>query len=81
MSVDFSPAAQSDLQGLDAQYQERVIEAIERFATTGHGDVQKLRGRKGEYRLRVGDWRVIFTRPQPSLVRVLRGRPRASAYR
>jgi mRNA interferase RelE/StbE len=81
MSVDFSPAAQSDFERLDPQNQERVLEATERFAITGHGDIKKLHGREGHYRLRVGDWRVIFTRPHGSLMRVLRVRPRASAYR
>jgi mRNA-degrading endonuclease RelE of RelBE toxin-antitoxin system len=31
------------------------------YANTGLGDVRKLAGRSGEYRLRVGDWRVIFS--------------------
>jgi mRNA interferase RelE/StbE len=38
---------------------ERLVEAVERYAATGVGDVLKLQGRAG-YRLRVGGWRVLF---------------------
>jgi mRNA-degrading endonuclease RelE of RelBE toxin-antitoxin system len=34
---------------------------VRNYTTTGVGDVRKLAGRSGEYRLRVGDWRVVFT--------------------
>jgi mRNA interferase RelE/StbE len=34
--------------------------AIERYAEDDLGDVRKLSGSVDEYRLRVGDWRVVF---------------------
>jgi mRNA interferase RelE/StbE len=37
------------------------------FATTGHGDVKRLKGR-GDMRLRVGDWRVILYEDQGTIV-------------
>jgi mRNA interferase RelE/StbE len=37
------------------------------FATTGHGDVKRLKGRDG-VRLRVGDWRVIFYEDRGAIV-------------
>ena len=39
----------------------RIGWAIDRFTTSGLGDVKKLTGQRGEFRLRVGDWRVRFT--------------------
>jgi mRNA interferase RelE/StbE len=33
---------------------------VRTYASTGVGDVRKLAGRSGEYRLRVGDWRLVF---------------------
>ena len=39
----------------------RVGRAIDRFMRTGQGDVKKLSGSRGQYRLRAGDWRVRFT--------------------
>ncbi len=38
----------------------RIGQAVTRLAETGQGDVTKLAGSGGEYRLRVGDWRVRF---------------------
>jgi mRNA interferase RelE/StbE len=42
-------------------------------------DVKKLRGREDEYRLRVGDWRVVFSQ-DGIILDVLKVRPRGSAY-
>jgi mRNA interferase RelE/StbE len=42
-------------------------------------NVKKLQGREDEYRLRVGDWRVIFTR-DGVILNVMKVRPRGSAY-
>ena len=44
---------------------DRVTAALERLASTGHGDVKKLQGRPNEFRLRVGKWRVFFDRDTP----------------
>jgi mRNA interferase RelE/StbE len=55
---------------------DRIKAAAERLAATGHGDVVKLAGQDNLYRLRVGDWRVIFSYENGGLVilalRVLR---------
>jgi mRNA interferase RelE/StbE len=42
-------------------------------------NVKKLQGREDEYRLRVGDWRVIFTQ-DGVILNVLKVRRRGSAY-
>ncbi len=42
-------------------------------------NVKKLQGREDEYRLRVGDWRVIFTQ-DGVILDVLKVRPRGNAY-
>ena len=39
----------------------RIRDAIARYSDTELGDVQKLSAREGIYRLRVGDWRILFT--------------------
>lgn len=38
----------------------RIREGIYRHLDIGIGDVKKLEGSNEEWRLRVGDWRVIF---------------------
>jgi mRNA interferase RelE/StbE len=42
-------------------------------------NLRKLQGREDQYRLRVGDWRVIF-RQDGVILDVLKVRPRGSAY-
>lgn len=39
----------------------RIVSTVRRYAVGDGGDVKKLQGRPGEWRLRVGDRRVIFT--------------------
>jgi hypothetical protein len=40
--------------------QRRVVAALERYAESGHGDLDRMEGVENEGRLRVGDWRVRF---------------------
>jgi mRNA interferase RelE/StbE len=59
-SVEFERRADKDLERLDPPIRERVFTALERLANdpqSGAG-LRKLAGRP-EWRLRVGDWRVI----------------------
>ena len=44
---------------LSPDVRRRIDRRLTEFATTGHGDVKRLRGREGS-RLRVGDWRLIY---------------------
>jgi len=78
--VTFRPAAIRDFQRLDRVVQLRIDAALTRYATTGHGDVKALRDRSGEFRLRVGKWRIFFTLDPPDLVRVLGIDNRGEAY-
>ena len=60
----------------------RIVEALERLATTGQGDVQRLRGTTDEWRLRVGDWRVRFRYDTAAdTIEVLHILPRGESYR
>ena len=61
MEVEWAPAATRDLRKLDHFTVRRVRRAVTTFAETGYGDLSKLRGRESEWRLRVGDWRVLLT--------------------
>ncbi|PWU12116.1 MAG: plasmid stabilization protein [Terriglobia bacterium] len=78
--VVFRPAAIRDFQRLDKIVQLRIDAGLTRYATTGHGDVKALKGRAGEFRLRIGKWRVFFILEPPDLVRVLGIDNRGEAY-
>ncbi|MBA4179851.1 MAG: hypothetical protein C0506_04610 [Anaerolinea sp.] len=63
MEVVWQNAALEDLLTLsraNSRQATRVFDAVVRYARTGGGDVKALKGRTGEYRIRVGDWRVLF---------------------
>lgn len=78
----WSRPAQRDLRRLSQETAQRVIDAVERLAATGYGDVRPLQGQDREWRLRVGDWRVTFTYPErDGPLEVLRVLPRGRAYR
>ncbi len=83
-NVEWAAAAEHDLRRLDQQTRERVLQAVHRFLTSGHGDVRQLQGRDREWRLRVGGWRVLFTRRtgrEDTTIVMLRVLPRGRAYK
>ena len=80
--LEWTLAAERDLRRLDPSVRERIRQAVYRFADTGQGDVQRLRGTPNEWQLRVGDWRVRFTEDLTGqTIIILRVRPRGEAYR
>jgi mRNA interferase RelE/StbE len=81
-TVVLTGSARRDLRRLDRPVAVRIVEALERLATTGQGDVQRLRGTTDEWRLRVGDWRVRFRYDTAAdTIEVLHIHPRGGAYR
>lgn len=82
--VEFARPAQRDLRRLDPQIRRRVLAAIQGLiAQPPQGDIQRLTGiTPPEWRLRVGEHRVRFTRhPGQRLVLIKRVLPRGRAYR
>ena len=75
--------AEREIKKLDPQNRKRIIDALDRFAKSyPQGDVKKLQGMDDEYRLRVGDWRVLFRRDvNGKVIVVFRVSPRWDAYK
>jgi mRNA interferase RelE/StbE len=70
-----------DVAHLDRRTRERIVVALERLAASRQGNVRRLQGSKNEiFRLRVGDWRVLFSQEQEVAILVRRVLPRGSAY-
>ena len=60
----------------------RIRDAATRYATLDVGDVVKLAGSGNTYRLRVGDWRILFGLEEGGrLMVILRVLNRRDAYR
>jgi len=81
-TVLLSSPAQRDYEALPPRVRKRVRDGLLKFADTGRGDLKKLKGVGGRpdlYRLRVGDFRVVFDLG-PKEVRVTRIIPRSEGY-
>lgn len=79
--VQWTERALKDMARLDTTTRHRLFVAVDRFAATGQGDIKRLQGAATElFRLRVGGWRVIFSRETNNVLSVQRVRPRGSAY-
>ena len=60
----------------------RIADALERLATTGVGDIRRIRSSDDDWRLRVGDWRIIYQyRDDEREIYVKRISRRDAAYR
>lgn len=67
---------------LPTKVRERIRASLRDFADTERGDVKRLKGTRGRedlYRLRVGDYRVVFARSRTE-IRVTRILHRSEGY-
>jgi mRNA-degrading endonuclease RelE of RelBE toxin-antitoxin system len=65
----------------DPALARRILQRAAEFAQHGQGDVKKLSGAGEHWRLRVGEWRVIFVFDPPGSITVLAVSNRRDAYR
>jgi len=74
--------AAKDLEGLPKRDRDAVITALDKLLSDPRSvDLRKLAGREGEWRLRVGRWRVLLRMENAAgLITVQRILPRSSAY-
>jgi mRNA interferase RelE/StbE len=81
--IEISNQAERDLKRLPTALFERIVPEIKALAINPrpHG-CAKLTGSRGDYRIRVGDYRVLYEiADQVRIVRILRVRHRREAYR
>ena len=79
--IDWLDEAVADVRSLDRATAMRIFDGILHFAKSGAGVVKPLHGEfSGAFRLRVGDYRVLFTLDADSM-RIFGVRHRSQAYR
>ncbi len=78
-AVEFRPKALRDLKRLSQQVSRRIEDKLELLSQDMAGDVKRLVNYTPGWRLRVGDWRVLF-QPQGSRLVVHRIVHRSEAY-
>jgi mRNA interferase RelE/StbE len=82
-SIVFARSARKELQNLDPPVTRRVMKHVEVLAINPRpAGVVKLEGTTDIWRLRVGEWRVVYRISDPEhLVDVIAVRHRRDAYR
>lgn len=75
----FKPQALKDFQGLPKKLQVRILDKIEFMQDDLQGDVKQLTNFTPEYRLRVGNYRILFEIESDVIV-IYRIKHRSNAY-
>lgn len=78
MVIKYSKRAVKSVNGMSSRTKQRVKTAIEAIPT---GDIKPLKGSRGSYRLRVGDWRIIFSYPEKGVILIEKIEPRGEVYK
>ena len=80
---ELTPHAERDLKRLDRPTRARLFAALDRLVSDPAAcDIAKLQGHERTYRLRVGDWRVLYhLDPATRLYTVIAVEARSRAYR
>lgn len=79
LHIEFKPRAVKDLDALDPQTARRILEKIRGLENGLSGDVKRLTNFTPEYRLRVGDYRVLFESEGDRVI-IYRIKHRSQAY-
>lgn len=77
MRIEYKKKAIKYINSADRAAKKRLKDAIEKIP---FGDIKKLTGFENEYRLRVGDLRVLFT-VENNIITVNEIRPRGQVYK
>ena len=78
MNVELAPKAAKYLQGMREPGKGRIIRALEKLP---EGNEVALQGVQGLFRLRVGDWRVVFSYPAQDSILIEQIGPRGDIYK
>ncbi len=78
--VELKPKAIKDLNGIPKEQGKRIVEKLKILESNLEGDIKKLTNYTPEYRLRAGDWRILFEVEEKRVV-VYRIRHRKEAYK
>jgi len=78
MKIYFSKQAAKYLNRLDASSQKRIRNGM---IALPQGDIVPLKGSDGSYRLRVGDWRILFSYMDDNNVFIEKISPRGDVYK
>ena len=78
MNIIYSRQAAKVLSRLDVPTRQRIGQGI---AEIPEGDIRPLKGSDGDYRLRIGGWRVLFSYANDDTVKIKEIGPRGQIYK
>lgn len=78
MNIEYAKQAVKIINNMDTRTKQRIKDAIEGLPG---GDVKPLKGSKGSFRLRVGDWRILFSFPVDNVILIEKIAPRGDVYK
>lgn len=58
--IEYGPSALDDLDGLPSRERAQILRKIERLEHGLHGNLKRLHDAEAMYRLRMGDYRILF---------------------
>jgi len=82
--VNITRKALKELNKLDPYTRNRILEALiilRDYGFTSRLDIKKLRGYKSHYRIRVGEYRILFELEKPRKIIVYAILPRKEVYK
>lgn len=81
MRIEYTKASMKVLQKLDVHLRDHIRLKIKGLCNVPpEGDVKRLKGKEGAYRMRIGDYRVLFHYSENSVV-IDKVSPRGQAYK
>ena len=78
MNITYSRASVKVINSMDKATKQRIKAGIEKIP---NGDIKPLKGISGTYRLRVGDWRILFSYPEDDAILIEKIGPRGDVYK
>ncbi|MBU0699675.1 type II toxin-antitoxin system RelE/ParE family toxin [bacterium] len=78
--IEFKPRALKDCNAIDKKVLQTIFSKLEILSDNLQGDVKKLTNFMPEYRLRVGDYRILFETERDRII-IYRVQHRKDVYR
>ena len=76
----WSPEARGNLRAIDRETAMQIPRCLDRYLTTGAGDVKKLKSPLTGLRLRCGNYRIFFDSKESDMIQITAVRHRKDAY-
>ena len=83
-NINLTRKALKQLNELDEHIKNKILEALITLRDYGFSrrlDIKKLRGYKNHYRIRIGEYRILFELEKPNNITVYAILPRKKAYK